>query len=638
MKKRNSTFAVGIDLGTTNSVIAFTRLEDQSAGSTLAALSPAAPEVLPVPQLVAANTIESRGVLPSFLYLATDSEKSGGVYDLAWAKSRDFAVGQFAQKQSADVPTRSVAGAKSWLAYSKVDRRSAILPWNAPADVPRVSPVEASRRYLEHLAAAWNAAHPDAPLKAQQVVLTVPASFDAAARDLTREAAIAAGLPEDFVLLEEPQAALYAWLADRGENWRRQLKVGDTLLVCDVGGGTTDFTLIGVAEENGELTLRRIAVGNHTLVGGDNMDLALAHFATQQFAAKGVNLNPWQSIALWHSCRHAKESLLGVDAPKKHPVTVLGRGSKLIGGTVSVDLDAPTVRQQLLDGFFPQCDITDKPARRGASGFREIGLPYESDTAITRHLAWFLTSNAPAGAGPGGGAVRPTHVLFNGGVFKSPALRQRMLEVLGHWFRSSSGSGKEKSDVLTVLAGPEDSSASHATRNPQPATRNPDLDYAVARGAAYYAAAKTGRGVRIRGGTARAYYVGIETAGLAIPGAPRPMRALCIAPFGMEEGTQVDVPGGEIGLVVGEAATFRFFSSATRKQDRPGDLLEQWSEDELAETDSLEANLPGAENAEEGYVPVKFQSKLTELGVFELWCLSQAAEQKWKLEFSVRGN
>jgi molecular chaperone DnaK (HSP70) len=591
-------YAIGIDLGTTNSVIAYV---------PIGADEPAPPKVLPIPQLIAPSTIEPRDMLPSFTYLSTDSESKAGVFDLPWAKSRDYAVGHFAQKQSADVPTRTIAAAKSWLTYTKVDRRTAILPWNAPADVPKISPVEASRRYLEQIVSTWNAAHPESPLKDQQVVLTVPASFDAAARDLTREAALAAGLPDDFVLLEEPQAALYAWLADLGDQWRKQLKIGDTLLVCDIGGGTTDFTLIGVAEENGELTLRRLAVGNHTLVGGDNMDLALAHHATTAFAAKGVNLNPWQSVALWHSCRNAKETLLAESGPKKQPVTVLGRGSKLIGGTVSVDLEQKSVRELLLDGFFPPCELIDKPIRKPASGFRELGLPFESDTAITKHLAAFLASNAPS---PANASAKPTHILFNGGVFKSPALRERLIDVMADWF------GKKEAPRLL--------SAQH------------DLDFAVARGAAYYGAAKRGKGVRIRGGAARSYYVGIETAGLAIPGAPRPLRALCVVPFGMEEGTQVDVPASEIGLVVGEPATFRFFASASRKTDHPGQFLDQWTPEELTETDSLEANLPSAQNAEDGYVPVKFQSRLTELGVFELWCISQSADQKWKLEFSVR--
>ncbi|HVW36108.1 MAG TPA: Hsp70 family protein, partial [Pirellulales bacterium] len=445
---------------------------------------------------------------------------------------------------------------------------------------------------------------PEAPLAEQHVVLTAPASFDAAARELTREAALAAGLPENLVLLEEPQAAVYAWLADTGDRWRRQLKLGDVLLVCDVGGGTTDFTLVAVTEEDGELALRRMAVGNHILVGGDNMDLALAHFAAGEFGAKGVQLDPWQSVALWHSCRNAKETLLAAGGPQKHPISVLGRGSKLIKGTVSVEVDRDAAAQLLVEGFFPTCAADASPAHRRASGFKEIGLPFETDTAITRHLAAFLRSH-----GDGQTPARPTHVLFNGGVFKSKSLRERLFEVVAGWFAGQAPQG---------LAG------------------NEDLDYAVARGAAYYGFAKHGKGIRIRGGTARSYYVGIETAGLAIPGAQRPLRALCVVPIGMEEGTETDVPSDEIGLVVGEPAHFRFFSSATRKDDRPGALLGSWTEAELAETDPLVATLPPTANAEEGYVPVRFHSKITELGMFELWCQSAVSDDRWKLEFSVR--
>jgi hypothetical protein len=588
-------FAIGIDLGTTNSALGYMPLGAEHARV----------ELLAIPQLVAPATVEGRDLLPSFLYLGTEQDAASKNYDLPWAKKRDFAVGAWAQKQAADVPTRSVAGAKSWLCYSRADRHAPILPWNAPPEVAKISPVDAARRYLEHLVAAWAAAFPDAPIREQQVVLTVPASFDASARELTREAALAAGLPESLVLLEEPQAALYAWLADMGDQWRRKLSVGDTLLVCDVGGGTTDLTLIQVTEENGELQLRRMAVGNHLLVGGDNMDLALAHFVRAAFAEKGVELNPWQAVALWHSCRNAKETLLADKGPKKQAVTVLGSGRKVIGGAISVDLERDAAAKLLVDGFFPKCDLTDRPERRRASGFREIGLPFESDTAVTRHLAEFLGAQ-----GGGAGPIRPTHVLFNGGVFKADVLRERLLEVLAGWF------GKKNAPLL--LEGRH------------------DLDYAVARGAAYYAAAKQGKGVRIRGGTARSYYVGIETAGLAIPGMPRPLRALCVVPFGMEEGTETDVPGGEIGLVVGEPSAFRFFSSSIRKDDRPGTALESWKDEELSETDSLETALAATEKNEEGYVPVRFHSKITELGVFELWCVSTISDHRWKLEFSVR--
>jgi hypothetical protein len=321
-------YVLGIDLGTTNSVLAYSPLD---------AAEPQV-EVLPIPQLVAAGTVETRTMLPSFLYLAHPREAESGAFDLPWAEGRTFAVGELARRQAAEVPDRTVGAAKSWLAYSRVDRRQPILPWGAPAEVAKVSPVSASQRFLEHLVAAWQQAFPDAPVAEQLVVLTVPASFDASARELTREAALAAGLPEAMVLLEEPQAAVYAWLGSLGNRWRRMLSVGDQLLVCDVGGGTTDLTLVAVAEEAGDLVLERMAVGNHLLVGGDNMDLALAHHAAGLFGGKGVKLNPWQSVALWHSCRTAKEALLVADGPAAYPVSVLGRGSRLIGGTISLEV------------------------------------------------------------------------------------------------------------------------------------------------------------------------------------------------------------------------------------------------------------------------------------------------------------
>ncbi|NLS95035.1 MAG: Hsp70 family protein [Planctomycetaceae bacterium] len=588
-------YVLGIDLGTTNSVIAYCPLGVDEPRI----------EMLPIPQLVDSATVESRDALPSFLYLGTDHDASGGSLDLPWAQGRDFAVGHLARRQAADVPDRTVGAAKSWLCHSHIDRHQPVLPWNAPGDVPKISPVTATQRYLEHLVAAWEAAFPDSPVVHQQVVLTVPASFDASARELTHEAALAAGFPEDFVLLEEPQAAVYSWLATTGDRWRKTMGLGDKLLVCDVGGGTTDLTLVGVSEEGGELTLQRLAVGNHLLVGGDNMDLALAHHVARQFAEQGVKLDPWQSVSLWHSCRNAKEALLAAEGPDTQSISVLGRGRKMIGGTVSVEVDRQAVASLLLDGFFPQCDVADRPARRRASGFREIGLPFEADTAVTRHLAAFLQAH-----GAEGQPVQPTKILFNGGVFKSAALQERLLDVMARWFGDA--------------------------HRPKMLAGAPDLDRAVARGAAYYGWAKRHGGVRIRGGTARSYYVGVETSGLAIPGAPRPMKALCVVPIGMEEGTEANVPSEEIGLVVGEAAVFRFFSSSTRKQDQPGDLLDRWDEEELSETDSMEAELPADERIDDDYVPVRFQARVTELGMLELWCVGTKSPGRWKLEFSVR--
>jgi len=588
-------YVLGIDLGTTNSVLAYAPLgEDEPRVQLLA-----------VEQLVDASTVEARHSLPSFLYLPSPHEQGPGKFELPWQSHGEVAVGEYARRQAAEVPDRTVSAAKSWLCHSQTDRRQAILPWGAPEEVPKVSPVTASRRYLEHMVAAWQHAFPEAPVSEQQVVLTVPASFDASARDLTREAALAAGLPDDLVLLEEPQSALYAWLDAEGDRWRKILSVGDTVLVCDVGGGTTDFSLVRVADDQGELVLERIAVGNHLLVGGDNMDLSLAHHVAQLFAEQGVQLDAWQSVALWHSCRAAKETLLAPEGPETHSISVLGRGSKLIGGTVSVEVARDAVAELLVDGFFPRCKLDAAPERRRASGFQEIGLPFEADAAVSRHLAAFLSAHAENDR-----PARPTHVLFNGGVFKAGALQDRLLETVGSWF------GKKAS--------------------PQRLAGHHDLDHAVARGAAYYGWSKRQGGVRIRGGTARAYYVGIETSGLAIPGAPRPLHALCVVPIGMEEGTEVEVPSQEIGLVVGETAQFRFFASSTRKDDPPGTVLRSWNSDELNETDPLEATLPTDEAIDDPFVPVRFLSRITELGVLELWCASTKTDKRWKLEFSVR--
>jgi hypothetical protein len=367
------------------------------------------------------------------------------------------------------------------------------------------------------------------------------------------------------------------------------------------------------------------------------MDLALAHRVAGLLAEKGVKLDPWQSVALWHACREAKEILLADEGPETHSISVLGRGSKLIGGTVSVQVDRAAVAGWLVDGFLPACALQDRPQRAPRSGFQELGLPYESDSAITRHVATFLTdqsaTEAPqprntatpcstdqaaghqemnhdpsAGDSPERQAVCPTHLLLNGGVFKAGTMRSRLLDVLGDW----------------------------SERPPQMLSGSPDLDHAVARGAAFYAWTKEHQGIRIRGGVARSYYLGIETAGLAIPGMPRPLRALCVVPFGMEEGSALDIPAEPIGLAHGEQAAFRFFSSSVRQQDQPGAVLDHWSEGELVETAPLVAALPAAREIEEPYVPVRFQSRITELGQFELWCISTQTSAQWKLEFDVR--
>lgn len=599
-----SKYSVGIDLGTTNSVLAYAPLDAERAEI----------KVLPIDQVVAPSQIEARDGLPSFLYLPDESEIASGALAMPDGSPRDPVVGTYARHISSEQPERTVAAAKSWLSYARVDRKSPILPWGAGSEVAKLSPVDASRAVLRHLVNAWHRAFPDARLNEQLVTLTVPASFDVVARELTREAALAAGLPEDFILLEEPQAAVYHWLAASGDAWRRAVTEHDTILVVDVGGGTTDLTLVRAEQEAGELVLRRLAVGDHLLVGGDNMDVALAHFVAMRFQDKGLKLNAWQSVALWHACRRAKESLLAAEGKETESIALLGRGSRLVGGTVTVDVHRDEVHQLLVDGFLPRCSREAKPERGPVSGFQELGLPYEADTAITHHVAAFMANNAAiptdeATADEQAKRDAKTHLLLNGGVFKAAQLRQRLSDVISSWYE-----GK-----------PIDTLGSTA-----------DLDKAVASGAAYYGWTKQHGGVRIRGGTARSYYIGIETAGLAIPGMPRPLQAVCVAPQGMEEGSSLDVPSREVGLVVGKPARFRFFSSNSRKQDRVGTTLRQWDEDELQETAPLELALPVEDGSDESFVPVHFHSRLSELGVFELWCHSSRDSQRWKLEFNVR--
>ena len=655
-------YAIGIDLGTTNTEAAYCALEGNAALSV--------PTLLEIPQFVDQAVIERRSALPSALYLGTPEEREncdwqlpgqtdqnatnesvdspdkgkkakgsgknkrgflkklfgvGNADDASGTSHPDalYLVGEIASRRASEHPEKVVLSAKSWLAYTKVDRRSPILPSEADDEMPKVSPVEASKRYLARVVETWNADFPDSPVADQLVVVTVPASFDESARELTREAAIAAGInPETMIFLEEPQAALYAWLARQGDSWRSKLKVGDVILVCDVGGGTTDLSLIKVGEENGDLLLERLAVGDRLLLGGDNIDLALAMRASELFSEKGVALNPWQSGVLRRQCRYAKEALLadGAEIDSICTITVAGRSSRLVGDSVSVDFPNRDARAIALDGFFPLCELTDQPLRRSGIGLREKGLPYEADPAITKHIANFLRVHARRLED----AVAPTVFLFNGGLFKSKVVSERMTEQLERWF-------------------PEE--------HPKNLDPNADMESSVALGAAFYGAAKLNGGVRIRATSARSYYIGIESSGMAIPGVARPMKALCVAPTGMEEGAEIDVPSESFELVVGEPASFRFFTSSTRPDDEPGALLTYYPDRNanqlenlsLEETDPIEITLNSYdedENADASsrleYVMVRFRTKMTELGALEIWCDEVDGDRRWKLEFSVR--
>ncbi|HEX8501906.1 MAG TPA: Hsp70 family protein [Pyrinomonadaceae bacterium] len=607
-------FIVGIDLGTTNSALA---QFDTAAPEEAARIT-----VEPVPQLTNPGEVEERTLLPSFLYVPGELDFQKGALALPWEREPQVFAGELARKRGAENPTRLIASAKSWLSYAAVDRASAILPWGAPEEVRKLSPVEASAEYLRHLRQAWDARvnakkNPELALGAQQVLLTVPASFDEEARELTLRAAEAAGLT-GVTLLEEPQAAFYAWVDAQGDAWRKRVRVGDLILVCDVGGGTTDFSLITVSEEDGALTLKRVAVGEHILLGGDNMDLALARLLQQRLEEEGHRVDTWQLQGLWHQCRLAKEKLFAESRSQKQPVTLLGKGSKLVGGTVKTELRREDLERVLAEGFFPAVGRDEMPARQRRIGFQELGLPYAADPAVTKHLARFLAQQAAVGPdadtirrGPSGFAC-PTHVLFNGGVMKAGVLRERVVAVLDAWLQAEGFEPLGERGVLEA----------------------PDLDHAVARGAAYYGRAKRGRGVRIRSGAPRTYYIGVESAMPAVPGLPAPLKALCVVPFGMEEGTEAAVKGREFGLVVGEPAEFRFLSSTVRKGDEVGSLVEDWG-DEIEELSPLEVTLK-LDGKEDTVLPVRLETRVTEVGTLEVWCVSRDGSQRWKLEFNIR--
>ena len=597
-------YVIGIDLGTTNCALAFAPQGGDAREQPKV-------ELFEVPQLVNPGEVRDEPLLPSFLYLPGPNDFPAGSITLPWDDAPQFVVGTLAQKRGAEVANRLVSSAKSWLSHAGVDRTSPILPINAPEGVARISPVEASRRYLDHLREAWDSKMPDAPFVEQQVLVTVPASFDAVARELTLKAAEQAGY-KNLLLLEEPQAAFYAWI-ERHPDWRERVAVGDLILVVDIGGGTTDFTLIAVTEQSGELALERVAVGEHILLGGDNIDLALARHLEQQLAAKGTKLDAMQLHALWQQCRLAKERLLAGEGKKREePVTILGRGTGLVGGTIKTKLTADDVERILDQGFLPAVSSQDMPQRR-KMGLAEIGLPYAADAAITRHLGRFLRQQA---AQSEHGSVRrgksglaaPTHVLFNGGVLRANVVRTRILDVLNGWLKEE-GLG------------------------PAAPLMGEDLMHAVARGAAYYGLARTGRGVRIRGGVPRTYYVGIESSMPAVPGMRTPLKALTVAPFGMEEGTAVDLRGREFGLIVGEPAEFRFFQSAVRKNDAAGALLDD-AGDELEELSPVEVTLDADGNAGQS-VPVTLETVVTETGMLQLWSVARDG-RRWKLEFNVR--
>jgi molecular chaperone DnaK (HSP70) len=633
-----SRYLIGIDLGTTNSALAYVDLEHATRAGLL--------DIRPfaVPQLVAPGEVKERALLPSFLYLPGEHDLPAGATALPWDSARRYAVGEFARNHGGRVPGRLVSSAKSWLCHAGVDRSAGLLPWSAPPDVPRISPVEASARYLHHFAEAWNFTvardRPDYRLEKQAVVLTVPASFDDVARTLTVEAAGKAGL-ENVVLLEEPQAAFYCWLCTRPAAEVAALRPGARCLVVDVGGGTSDFSLIECVEQQGELGFVRQAVGDHLLLGGDNMDLALAKFVEARLPGAG-RLDAAQYGLLTQACRLAKESLLGPSPPASYTVTVVGRGRAVIGGTLHTPLTPADVRQVIADGFFPVVPADAQPVRGARTGLHEMGLPYVSDPAITRHLAAFLQNQARSQGGADGGT--PAAVLFNGGVFQPAVLRDRVIEVLRGWYERPDRPWQPL--VLT----------------------NPSLDLAVAWGAAYFGWLRHTGGRRIGGGIPRSYYVavsaseeeGATTAGDGSKPGPAPgedadatsavadpapstgdsqsspkILVLCVVPQHLEEGQDVVLEKPELELALGQPVSFPLYTSTVRPDDRAGDLLAVAPE-QLLQLPPLQTVLRGGKRSGARRVPVTLAARSTAIGTLELFCVARDGQNRWRLEFNIR--
>lgn len=595
--QRPARYVVGIDLGTTNSAVSFVDTQE----------SPWRIHDLSIPQLVAPGQVEARETLPSFHYQAVAGEAARGALRLPWSKADPvFAVGVWARDEGGQRAGRSIASAKSWLCHSGVDRTADLLPWHAAADVERLSPVEVSARFLRQMREAWNAKFPQAPLAEQDIVLTLPASFDEVARELTVEAAERAGLPR-VVLIEEPQAAFYAWVYRR-KDWNEQVQPGQTILICDIGGGTTDFTLLRVRQSEAHpdrVEFHRVAVGDHLILGGDNLDLALARFIEERLS-NTKRLEPRQWETLVRSCRTVKETMLGNEAPATMTVHLPGGGAKLIGGGIDVAVTREEVRELLVEGFLPKVDFEAVPQRR-QSGFQEFGLPYAPDPAMTRYLAQFLRTHRLAGLHEqetgGGLAGRPDIVLLNGGFFASPVLRGRLLEVVASWFRTPSLPGWSP-QVLD----------------------NDRLDLAVARGAAYYGMVRRGEGVRITANAARSYYVGVES---------QPPSAVCLLPGDAAPGYDQQMPGRTFLLTVAEPVEFPLYVSSTRLTDRPGELIAIEAE-QMKALPPIRTVIRTQRRSESGAARVELHARLSEIGTIELWCKEVDRDRSWRLQFDVR--
>lgn len=581
-----SRYIIGIDLGTTNCSVHYVDSEAEQ------------PRITPFPvlQLSAAGECSPEALLPSFCYLPGESELPPKALDLPWAKNPPHAVGRFARDQGALVPERLIFSAKSWLAHAGVDRLKPILPWGGELGAQMRSPVQASTAYLQHICRAWDHQHGKdrdhdgnpCLIADQQVIVTVPASFDESARELTLSAAKEAGM-KHITLIEEPLAAFYAWLDDHQQSWQQQLAIGDAVLVMDIGGGTSDFTLVRIEKD---AVIRRHAVGDHLLLGGDNMDMALAR---QAESAWKTRLPQRQWSMLCQECRRAKEKLLADDAPDSVVVQLAAPGSAILAGMKTHRFLREEVCKLVNDGFFPALSVASPPPER-RQGIQELGLPYAADAAITRHLLHFL-KHAGQEAGQ---AARPTHILFNGGVMIPNALRERVRAIVASW---------QERDSLPELAGT-------------------DFGLAVSQGAAYYGMVRRGQGIRVKGGIARAYYLQVEQQG-------RP-QLICVMPRDTDEGQIRRLSEPVFQLRANQPVSFPLFASATRLHDQLGDCIDDL--DEISALPPLQAVMKYGKGSEHSLLSVVLSACLNELGTLDLWCEALDSNHRFPLAFDLRGH
>jgi len=594
-------YIIGIDLGTTNSAVSYVDLEAEASPKH-------GIKLFKIPQLTGLGEVSALPVLPSFCYLPGKYDISDDAIKLPWQTNEAHFVGTLARDHGAKIPSRLVSSAKSWLCHSQADRRARILPWGAGEEIPKTSPIQATAAYLKHIRLAWNSRqgdNDDLYLENQMVMITVPASFDEVARDLTIEAANLAGI-KHLTLLEEPLAAFYSWLIKHEKNWRDFIRPGELILVCDVGGGTTDFTLITLRETEGSPRFERIAVGDHLILGGDNIDLALARYVEQQFNnTQPLSTERWKTLC--HLCRQAKENILN-QGTHAETITMMGEGTSLIGGTLTAKLDRETLEKIVLEGFFALVAPAERGGHAPKKGISEFGLPYESEPAITRHIGTFLEKHlSDIRHFLGERSAFPDLILFNGGTLKSQLVQEKIREAIRHWF--------DKNDQQSPRV-----------------LENPNPDLAVALGAAYYGLVKTGVGVRVGSGSPRSYYLGFTR---TTDAGTKEKAAICLVERGVDEGTTISLPEDrKFEVLTNQPVSFELYSSSFRSGDRCGDVLP--IDETLTSLPPLQTVIQFGQKGKKTTLPVAIDAQYTEMGVLALWCRSLSSNHRWRLQFQLR--